>query len=696
MRKLVLACLVGILPVSGMAAPAYRFNQLVSGLVVSQPATTPSSPTTPSETVSSRTLETSTSSISFSQVELGSQDVKGLLLQNTGTQAVTLNSIETSSSDFVARTDCGASLGVGQTCAVNVTFNPSVEGYQSATLTIRSTDSNSPKTVSLSGSAVVAKGVLSAITASSFGNVTVGSSRDLEFRFLNTGGAPARGVYASLTAFSGLSLVSSNCGTFGAPVTVPAGGSCFMTVRWSPSVASSVQGAELSVSGAFQPGVVTQALSGTAGSFNATSVWSTSAGSTVSVTTQSGDFGTMTTGKSLEKTFYVRNTGTNGSQALSFRLQGDTDAFKITSVTAVQTSGGGGFYCSYPGNYLSTGVCTANDVNGGNAPVIRVTVRYDALQKGAKQATLLASTDNGTVLPAPLALKGAGEFNPQSVWSASAGSTTSITSAAADFGVITTGKTVTKYYYLRNVGTYGGQSAGVQLTGDTDAFKIVSTAKVNTGGGGGAYCSSTGVYTTTSPCAAEDISGGTNTVIRVEVKYSAVAVAKHSAQLSTTSSSNGTVLPADVITLTGEGRFDAESAWSTSASTLSAPTTAQKTFASTSVGGYAEKTFYLRNLGNYGGQSVAFSLTGDTAHFKLYSTAYVTTGGGGGGYCSYNYEATSFPTCTATENSGSAPVIRVVLRYRPTASGSHSASVVLTSSNGTKVPLPFTLTGSAP
>ncbi|EEF27023.1 Ice nucleation protein, putative [Ricinus communis] len=97
---------------------------------------------------------------------------QSVVLSNTGNTALAVSSV-TVSGQYGASHNCPASLAVGATCTVNVTFAPVTLGAQSGTLTIATNGGN--QAVSLSGTGLLA--VLAASPSSlAFGNQTVGTT----------------------------------------------------------------------------------------------------------------------------------------------------------------------------------------------------------------------------------------------------------------------------------------------------------------------------------------------------------------------------------------------------------------------------------------------------------------------------------------------------------------------------------------
>jgi uncharacterized repeat protein (TIGR01451 family) len=89
----------------------------------------------------------------------------------------------TDSGDFSQTNTCGASIGNGATCAIDVTFTPSASGSRVATLTVQDNGSNSPQTLAVSGIGGVAPSI-----AKSFSPTTVAVNAPSTVTFSITNG----------------------------------------------------------------------------------------------------------------------------------------------------------------------------------------------------------------------------------------------------------------------------------------------------------------------------------------------------------------------------------------------------------------------------------------------------------------------------------------------------------------------------
>ncbi len=91
---------------------------------------------------------------------------KIITLANAQNVALTNISISiTGSNDYSQTNTCGTALGARQTCAITVTFTPSIVGVDSATLTVADSAANSPQTATLMGAGLASAGQAARSTA---------------------------------------------------------------------------------------------------------------------------------------------------------------------------------------------------------------------------------------------------------------------------------------------------------------------------------------------------------------------------------------------------------------------------------------------------------------------------------------------------------------------------------------------------
>ena len=152
------------------------------------------------------TVGLSPTSLTFGNQSVGTTSAAQIVtLTNGGSSALAINSIQitgTNPGDFAETTTCGSSLGVNASCTVNVTFTPATSGSLTATLTFSDSATNSPQTVSLTGTGTAPEASLSAssLTFSSQGIDT--SSSPQSFTLTNTG--------TSTLTINSIALASTN------------------------------------------------------------------------------------------------------------------------------------------------------------------------------------------------------------------------------------------------------------------------------------------------------------------------------------------------------------------------------------------------------------------------------------------------------------------------------------------------------
>ena len=151
------------MPISGAASSTYttpatttsdsgvQFNVTVSnsaGSVTSNSVTlTVNAPPGP--------LTASTSTLSFGSVNVGSSSVLGVTFTNSGTANIHLSNVIIAGPGFTASgLPAGLVLTSGQTASLSATFAPAAAGSVTGSVSVTSDASNSPATITLSGTGV--------------------------------------------------------------------------------------------------------------------------------------------------------------------------------------------------------------------------------------------------------------------------------------------------------------------------------------------------------------------------------------------------------------------------------------------------------------------------------------------------------------------------------------------------------------
>jgi hypothetical protein len=181
----------------------------------------------------------SSSSISFGSVYIGgSATAKPVTLTNN--QSVPLTNINITiigASAYSQVNTCGASIPANGQCTVTVTFTPTTTGAQTATVNIADNASNSPQTISLTGSGAVALSL--SPTSLNFGTVTVGSTSGAKsITILNHEKAAVTFSNAQITGAnsSNFSIVNNTCAN------LQSGATCTVSVTFSPSAQGTRKG----------------------------------------------------------------------------------------------------------------------------------------------------------------------------------------------------------------------------------------------------------------------------------------------------------------------------------------------------------------------------------------------------------------------------------------------------------------------
>jgi hypothetical protein len=177
-------------------------------------------------------------SLAFGNQNLGTHNTLPLTITDTGTAALNITGATlsgTNSADFAAALNtCSSAVSPGGSCAINVTFTPSIAGAESATLTVDDNGGTGAQTVSLSGAGTVAVASLSPSSLSFAGQAVGTTSAAQTVTLMNTGGAPL--AITGVTVSAGFAE-SNTCGS-----SLAAGGKCTISVTFTPAATGSFTG----------------------------------------------------------------------------------------------------------------------------------------------------------------------------------------------------------------------------------------------------------------------------------------------------------------------------------------------------------------------------------------------------------------------------------------------------------------------
>jgi hypothetical protein len=188
------------------------------------------------QTPSTGLLTPSVTTVNFGTVATGGTSIQSVSVTNTGTATVNIGRATISGAGFsVISGNPTGSIAVGQSSAVQIQFAPQSAGAVTGSLVVTSNASNSPLTLSITGTGT--QGVLSMSPESvSFGNVSVGQSVSQTVKLANTGTAS---VSISGASVSGTGYIVSG---LSAGQVIGVGQNTSFTTTFNPSASGALTG----------------------------------------------------------------------------------------------------------------------------------------------------------------------------------------------------------------------------------------------------------------------------------------------------------------------------------------------------------------------------------------------------------------------------------------------------------------------
>lgn len=194
--------------------------------------------------VTAGALAANPASISFGSVQLGSTQSHSESLSNTGGTAIQISSASITGTGFAMNgLSVPTTLNAGQSLTFNVTFSPSSAGAASGSLALTTNGSVTNLSIALSGTGASPGQLTVTPASSSFGSVTVGTTKSQTATLTASGaGVTVSSVATTNPEFSmnGLSL----------PLTLAAGQSVSFTLTFSPTASGAASGTITFVSNA--------------------------------------------------------------------------------------------------------------------------------------------------------------------------------------------------------------------------------------------------------------------------------------------------------------------------------------------------------------------------------------------------------------------------------------------------------------
>ncbi|HXB99915.1 MAG TPA: choice-of-anchor D domain-containing protein [Terriglobales bacterium] len=202
-------------------------------------------------------ITVSPTSLAFGTTVVGATSAAKLVtLKNGGTVTLDITSIATTGAfNYAAgKTACGTTLAAGKTCQIEVSFAPTQVGANTGTLTIYDNASNSPQTVTLSGTGE-APVVLTPATAT-FPKTKVGTTSAAKvFKLESHQNVILKNIM--ITTTGNFSVSSTTCGT-----QLTSNATCNIDVVFTPNATGTTTGA-LQVSDSASNSPQTSSLTGT-------------------------------------------------------------------------------------------------------------------------------------------------------------------------------------------------------------------------------------------------------------------------------------------------------------------------------------------------------------------------------------------------------------------------------------------------
>jgi hypothetical protein len=197
--------------------------------------------------------------LSFAAQQVGTvSSSQQITLSNSGDQPLTSIAV-TASGDFAPASNCGATLQAHGSCAISVTYAPTVAGAETGTLTV--TDEFRTQTVALTGTGVAPPGASALPASINFGPSAVGATAAAQtVTVTNSGGYALTALAAKIT--SGFAIATNTCSA-----TLAISATCQLGITFTPTVAGPATGT-LTVSAANLSKSLAVALSGQGDDFS--------------------------------------------------------------------------------------------------------------------------------------------------------------------------------------------------------------------------------------------------------------------------------------------------------------------------------------------------------------------------------------------------------------------------------------------
>jgi Abnormal spindle-like microcephaly-assoc'd, ASPM-SPD-2-Hydin/Protein of unknown function (DUF1573) len=354
-------------------------------------------------------LSVTPSSFAYGSVVDGQTKSQTFTITNTGGSSLTISQLAISGAGYsLSGLTTPASLAAGANTTFSAVFAPTTAGSLAGTVTVSSNAANSPATISLSGTGVASTVTLSANpTGLSFGNVVAGSSSTKTVTLTNSGNS-------SLT-ISNVTVAAKDVTETGItlPLTLAAGKTQTMSVKFSPTAAETVSG--------------NITVTNSQGSSTVVSVSGTGTQAGINLTPSSASFGNVVVGAANSQTIQVSNPG---------------NATLTITQASVTDSG-----------FSTNGLNLPLSINPGQSSTFNAQFQPSATGSASGSISLVS---NAAGSPTGVSLSGTG---------IAATETLSLSSTSVSFGNVDTGLSSTQTETVTNTGNASIQISQISISG---------------------------------------------------------------------------------------------------------------------------------------------------------------------------------------------------------------------------------------
>src|SRR5258708_1471474 len=217
----------------------------------------------PADAATATTVSFSATSLTFGSQLVGtSSGAQFTTLTNTGSATLTFSAAFSGDFAFAGLGTCGSSVAAGASCTISVKFTPTAAGTRTGTLTLTDNASNSPQTISLTGTGSITSVAAPSITTQPTSR-TVTAGQPAAFTVAATGTAPLTYQWKK----NGTAISGATSSSYTTPATTSSDNGAQFTVTVSNSTGSvTSNSATLTVSTVAAPKVRLSAISLTFGS----------------------------------------------------------------------------------------------------------------------------------------------------------------------------------------------------------------------------------------------------------------------------------------------------------------------------------------------------------------------------------------------------------------------------------------------